>query len=186
MNALFLKSTLVLILLSCGFVGLYGQNTSSEKETKKQQREEKKLAAKAQEEAQWLQYQELARNKNFVVEITQIGDNNSFSGRLNFLYVHNDSVTFQVPTYGPFSTNGLGGMTINGWITNYKYTPPAKSNKPIVIEFDIQAKNRSGFLNVDLTVYGDGTAVVSMGVDFSGNFMNPASSQIIRGADMRD
>ena len=178
---MFVSNLLVLLTL-----GVFGQTTNSAREvSKKQQRADKKMEKEALEEAQWKQYQDLASKKIFVVEFTRVGGNNLLPSRLNFIYVHNDSVTFQVPAYGLYSTNGLGGFTVKGTVSNYKYTPPANSKKPIFIEFEIKPENRTGIHYVNVTVYGDGTASVNMDVDFSGNFMAPSESNALTGVDMR-
>jgi len=141
----------------------------------------------AEEDAAWKMYNELAANKSFMIEINQAGNNNSLSPRLNFLYVKQDSAVCQLQSYPGISTNGLGGFTLNGTTSNYRYTPPKKKNKPIYIQFNLQSKNRAGMLNVNLTVYGDGQCDIDMGSNselLHGTFMAPEKSKVLMGTDM--
>lgn len=147
-------------------------------------KEQRKQLKKDQEAAAWAKVNQLAAEKTFVVEFTADGKDNTLSPRLNFIYVHQDSVVIQLQSFPGASTNGMGGFTVDGVLTDYQYSPPKKANKPIYIQFNVQSQNRSGMLNVNLTVFGDGSCSVNMGSDLMGNFVDPKESRILIGVDM--
>jgi hypothetical protein len=166
------------IILSSGITA-----QTEQKLTKEQKKQEKK----AREAEAWTKYNKLAAEKTFVVEITQAGNSNSLSPRLNFLYVNQDTAVIQLQSIPGISSNGLGGFTVVGSLSDYQYTAPKKENRPIYIQFNLQSKNRSGMVNISLTLYGDGTCDIDLGANadiLHGNFMAPQESRVLMGADM--
>jgi len=180
MKRFFSHAFVALFVLLLSFGASAQTNEKLTKEQKKQQRI-------AQEEAAWKMYNDLAANKLFMIEIDRAGNNNSISPRLNFLYVKQDSAVFQLQSFPGISTNGLGGFTLNGTVSNYRYTPPKKKNKPIYIQMNLQSKNRAGIVNVNITVYGDGQCAIDLGSNadlLQGTFMAPEKSKVLMGSDM--
>lgn len=160
-------------------------------ESKKQRKEEKakiKKEKEAKEAADWLVYQKLAKEQEFVIVFNKIG-NNIVTKRLNFLYANGDDIILQFETNGYLSENGLGGRTINGTISNYKYKPPKNDNKPIFINFDITSKFDQQNFNISITVYSGGITLISMGssvTSIHGVFSPIEDADINLGVDMRN
>ena len=186
----YLTKTLLVIVLLFGFMVSNAQNITKkeEKEARKAEKEKLKKEAAEKEAAQWLVYQKLAEDKEFVVEISKLG-NRLVSKRLNFLYSHGNRVVIQFETNAYSSENGLGGRTIDGTISNYNYTPPKNENKPIYINFDITSTFNQKNYNITITVYSGGTALISFGGGISnvkGFFMSRKEANINTGVDMRN
>jgi len=115
--------------------------------------------------------------------------NNVVSKRLNFLYANEDDIILQFETNTYLSENGLGGRTINGTISNYKYKPPKNDNKPIFINFDITSKFDQKNFNISITIYSGGVTLISMGGGLSsihGVFLPIEEANINLGVDMRN
>jgi len=157
------------------------QQRNAEKEKSKKEKEEK-------EDAQWLVFQKLAEEQTYVVQFDKIGVH-LVSRRLNFLYTNGEDVVIQIETSTYASENGLGGKTISGTISNYKYSPPKKKNKPIFINFDITSKFNQKNYNISISVYSGGTALISFGGGVSqinGTFLPIEDASINMGVDMRN
>jgi hypothetical protein len=184
----------VKIILSSLFVLLFLVSYAQEDakvETKEKRKEEKakiKKEKEAKEAADWLVYQKLAEDQKFVVVFDKIGIN-VVSKRLNFLYANEDDIILQFETNTYLSENGLGGRTINGTISNYKYKPPKNDNKPIFINFDITSKFDQKNFNISITIYSGGVTLISMGGGLSsihGVFLPIEEANINLGVDMRN
>jgi len=190
-----MRYTTSIILISFFLILSMASNAQEEsKLTEKQQRkadkEKEKLEKKEKEAADWLVYQKLAKEQTFVIQINKIGTT-LVSRRLNFLYANGEEITIQLET-SPFSMNsenGLGGRTINGTISNFKYEPPKNDKKPIFINFDITSKFNQKNYNISISVYTGGTALISFGGGVSqiyGTFSAIEDASINMGVDMRN
>lgn len=178
--------------------GLISNAQENVKLTKKQQHKvDKEKAKKDKEEketAEWLVYQKLAEDQTFVVQFEKITNQKTgkvyiVSRRLNFLYANGEEIKIQFETSTYDSENGLGGRTIDGIISNYKYKPPKNNNKPIFINFDITSKFNQKNYNISISVYCGGTALVSFGGSASqinGAFLAIEDASINIGVDMRN
>ena len=183
----------ILLLSFFLMLGLVSNAQEDVKLTEKQQRkadkEEKKKEKEAKEAADWLVYQKLAEDHTYVVQFNKIGVN-LVSRRLNFLYANGDDVTIQFETATYASENGLGGRTISGTISNYKYKPPKNDNKPIFINFDVTSKFNQKNYNISISVYSGGTALISFGggvtSQINGTFSTIEDASINMGVDMRN
>ena len=163
--------------------------------TKKEQRKAEKAQLKIEKEekeaADWLMYQQLAENRRYVVEFdkvtnTKTGEQYILSKRLNFLALRNDRVVIQVQTHPYLSDNGLGGTTIDGTVSNYKYVAPKNDKKPIVISFNVASKLALRGLNVRITITKGGMTSITLGSSptIYGFFLQPEDANINIGVNM--
>lgn len=184
---------IVRILLLSIFSTLFMFSNAQEdvKLTAKEQRKAEKAKIKKEKEekqaANWLVYQKIAADQQFVVQINRVG-NRVMTERLNFIYFNKDQVVIQIETNQYFAENGLGGMTIDGIPNNYKYTPPKNDKKPIFINFDVTSKFRPGVLNISITITEDGLATIAFGSASAiyGTFLPIEGANINMGVDMRN
>jgi len=166
----------------------------TEKQQRKADKEKAKEEKEAKEAAEWLAFQKLANDQTFVVQFEKMTNPRTgkvyiVSRRLNFLYANGEEVKVQFETTTSASENGLGGRTISGTISNYKYKKPKNNNKPIYINFDITTKFNQQNFNITVTVYSGGIALVSFGggtSDINGTFTAIENASINMGADMRN
>jgi len=164
------------------------EDTNMTKDQRKAEKEQKKKEKEEKNAADWLAYQKLAQDKEFVIRFDKVA-NRVVSQRLNFLYADGENIILQFETNDYLSENGLGGRTINGTISNYKYKPPKNDKKPIYINLDITSKFDQKNFNISITIYGGGTAIISMGsgVSVINGFISPIEgANINMGVDMRN
>ena len=164
--------------------------TEGGKKTKAERKSEKERLKKEnqiKENARWVLIQEKAESREFVIEIERVG-NNAVSKRLNFVSVRNNRVIIQFETSSYSSENGLGGVTFDGTIANYKYTSAKNDNKPLYVCFDASINGTSRDIRVFISVTKSGRAVVTYnsGTENQGFFMPPDEANIIIGVDMWD
>ncbi len=158
------------------------------KAEKKTEREQHKLEEKKQEDALWLKNQSMAENKNFVVEFVRVNDNRNgqvinLSPRTNFIAVNGNRIVIQVETNPYLADNGLGGVTIDGELSDYKYSPPEGKKGTIDISFNITSQSTFRGSNVTISVGKGGYAMVTIGQSpvINGNFLSPEESSITVG-----
>lgn len=184
-----ITKTILLCFMLIAFMFSYAQEEV--KMTKEEQRKAKKEKIKKEEDANWVIYQKIAQEQEYVVEFQRTfnprtGGELILTPRLNFLYVHGDSVIVQFETKQYLSQNGLGGRTIKGTISNYRYKAPKDDKKPIFINFDIIQKFQQRPVNVSITTTKDGVTTITFGTVSSvyGTFLAVGQASINIGADM--
>lgn len=191
-----MKHIVRIILLSMfSMLFMFSNAQEDVKLTKKEQRKAEKAKKKKEmedkEAADWLVYQKLAQNQQYVIEFDKFsnprtGEQYVLSRRLNFLYAKVDRIIIQIETSTYLSENGLGGRTINGVISNYKYKPPKSDKKPIFINFDVTTKLSARKINVSITINKGGMATLSFGSgpNIYGIFIPVNEANINVGVDM--
>lgn len=181
------------IFLSTFVITAIGQNDSGKLSRKQRKAEKEKLKKEKEEKenAQWAVLQSIAKNKRFVAQLDHISDMKTgqmitLNSRLNFIAVSGDKVVIQFETNTYLANNGLGGLTIDGTINDYKYTPPKNDNKPIVISFNVTSKQAFRGYNVSISVSKGGITNVSMGAtpNIYGTFLTPEDANINMGVNM--
>ena len=183
----------LLSILSLLFMFSFAQEdvNMSKKDQRKAEKEKIKKENEEKQAANWIVYKKLAQEKEYVIEFQrafnpQTGTDMVLSRSLNFLYVHGDSVIIQFETNQYASENGLGGRTIVGTISQYKYNPPKDENKPIFINFNVSHKFQARPVNVSITVTSDDVTTITFGTVSSvyGIFLPASESNINIGTDM--
>lgn len=180
-------------IISVLFLVSSAQDTDKKK-TKEDRKAEKARIKKEKEEkenADWILFQSLAENKRFVAEFDKVtnsktGEQYTLNRRINFIAVNGNKVVIQFQSHPYLASNGLGGITIDGTITNYKYTPPKNDKKPIVISFNVDSKNTLRGSNIRISVTKGGITTVSMGSspNIYGIFTTPENANINMGVNM--
>lgn len=180
-------SSLLVVTILLGSISAMAQDESNN-EDRKLTRAEKKAIKKQKEEEQWAAFQVLAEKAEFIVELVQVRDNRSgqiysLSPRTNFVAVKGDKVIVQVETNAYLASNGLGGVTINGTLSDYRYQAPKKKNGTIQISFNLTSDNTFRGNNVQINVGMDGYARVTIGNSptIDGNFMSIEESKVMVG-----
>lgn len=161
---------------------------SDKKEQRKMERAERKIQ-KAEEKKRKQEFVlELVKDQNFVIEA------NTVSGRYvsrfavhpgtNFVKIEGDRVTVQTANNWGFGYNGLGGITINGNIKDYKVITNKKNNTSVLIEFTSPLFGLST-LNLHFQESGFASAMMvdnwGRRVTFQGQFFPLEDSRIFEG-----
>lgn len=182
-------------LLSLVFMFSYSQDSKNKmtKEERKAEKERLKTEKVEVANAQWTEFQHLAQKKQFVVELNKVTDIKTgkqyiLSPKLNFVAMYDNKVILQFESHPFLATNGLGGVTYDGTVEEFKYSPPKKDNKPFVVSFNVIEKNYNRSTKVFISVTKDGNAIITVGnsPNFYGTFMSRGASKVFIGADMNN
>ncbi len=183
----------VIVTLCLLFTSAYSQE-SEKKLTRQQRKAEKELKKKEKKEkeaADWVLLQSFAENKRFVAEFdkvvnSQTGEQYVLNSRINFVAVNGNRVVIQFQTHTYLSDNGLGGRTIDGTISDYKYIPPKDKNSPIAISFNVASEHTFRGSNIRITVSEGGSTSISLGSSpmIYGVFVSPEDANINMGVKM--
>jgi hypothetical protein len=158
---------MLIISISCSVVyPSYAQEaTVSKKEQRKQVKEQEK---KEKETLAASQKEELAKMLKcgcFVFKASRLsgpaGDSYSVPPNLNFLAVNDSLVVYQFAFDNVIGWNGLGGATMEGYRSNYKFDDGGK-NKPMTVESRVKPKYGPGSPYFNISVQDDGGATLDL------------------------
>lgn len=146
------------------------QNQAKSKHQKMTKQQKKELRLKASLESR-KQYFQLLQSRLFVLEANQLYGRNGMmipvSPSLNFLAVKGNKVIFQFGLdggmMGPImGSNGVGGMTAEGFISHYTFNPGKSSKKAMEVTGDIRPKGSGAWVHFYLSVGNDGNAFLNI------------------------
>jgi hypothetical protein len=122
-----MKKFILFLGLSLVVAGAFAQeeNSVDTKTTKKLTREEKKELKKREAEEMAKAVDWMIEHKKFVLEANflsnQTGERVPVSSRINFIAIDSNKITIQLAsTSGIGGANGMGGVTTDGTISNFK------------------------------------------------------------------
>ena len=153
-----------------------------QKELKKEQKAEK-LAQKSKVVDAMVEY------KRFVLEANQLRDKrgNSLNVSSNINFIAADSLTgvIQVGSNTYIGRNGVGGITVEGSIADYKYTKHEKSGTYNITYY---LRTPLGSYDVRISAYPDGRANADVRsttwgdkLSYSGFLLPPGISRVFKG-----
>ncbi|WPP52764.1 DUF4251 domain-containing protein [Catalinimonas niigatensis] len=149
--------TTVLLFFFVGTVS--AQTREDRREARKQERlEKKRLQAEAIEQGKTMALN-LAQNRTLVLEADALYDR--YMNRYNmvsnsFIMFDGDRVVIQTAAPGYIGYNGLGGITLNGRLTDYEVSE-GKEDKPVRISAQVST-TALGHGTLNMTISGDGSA----------------------------
>lgn len=170
---------LFVTVLALGISGIQAQTPRERAREARKAREEQRKKEKKQKEAleNVISYDDALQALNarsFVVEANTVQGR---SGRMffvtsntNFLAVNNGQGTVQIASNSAVNPgpNGLGGITVQGSVSNVKMTKDDKGN--VVMTFGIQGVLISATVTVQLAA-DSSNAMVTIDPNFSGNLL---------------
>jgi len=148
-----------IILSLCLFLGngLIGQDSKTTKESKKEQR-------KAKMEAEYKMTDSILSARKFVLEAHQLrnkqGAQINVTPNLNFVSVDSLRAVIQIGSNERAGYNGVGGITVDGKVSNWKYAKDDK-RKTFTIFLTVQS-DLQGIYDVNMTVDYSGYADASI------------------------
>lgn len=165
-----------LILLSANTI-LFAQesNVTPRDADRKAEKKAEKSKLRAEKEAEERAAYELAlqalKNKRFVLEADQVifrnGTNLYVTSNTNFVSMHDSIATVQTAFNTPYlGANGLGGITLDGNVSNLKMTVDKKGN--VNCSFNVQGSSISAQVFITMS-YGGNNASVTISPNFSSN-----------------
>lgn len=200
MKRLFIAS-LAFLTMACFGANVYGQNQElSKKEAKEQKKEQKKAKKEMQKKidnfGETVAFEKAAaclKNGNFVIEADQIqsprGGYTSVSSNTNFISMANGESVIQVaPSNHIAGPNGVGGITVEGSVSNIKINESKSGN--ITYSYNVQGVGVSASVKIVLPKGGTkATATIypnfsSNDVTLSGRVVAPQNSKVFKGRSL--
>jgi hypothetical protein len=177
---------LIMSLLLSG--GLFAQDQKMIKETKKEASQRKKEEKKAKIESQYKLTENLLEGKNFVLEAHFLkfrsGDRVNVSSTLNFISIDSLSAVIQVGSMQRVGYNGVGGVTVQGRISNWKLEKD-DNRKDFYLTLSIQGNIDiyDVSVNIDYAGYAYATlnGINSGKLTFEGNMVSKEETVIFKG-----
>jgi hypothetical protein len=168
--------------------GLFAQNKETVKETKKEASQRKKEEKKAEIERQYKQTTMLLEGKKFVLEAQFLkndkGERVNVVSNLNFISIDSLSGVIQLGSNNRFGYNGVGGVTVQGRITTWKFEKDDIRKNfylTLTIQGNIDIYDIS--MNIDYSAYATATlSGINTGkLTFEGNLVSREETTTFKG-----
>ena len=180
------------ILVFCIGLFLFAINGSVAQEHKKLSKKEKKELKKQQQIEQKKALVDLLNSKAWVIEAHTVYDRYNQSYQLNptinFVGVNGDEGALQLGFDGLIGWNGVGGVTIDGKVTDYEINEGKSKSSPAV---NLRFRGRvvgSATINVTINLSGQATARVNGDfgdrITFSGMIKSLEDSSVYKGQSL--
>lgn len=150
---------------------LSGMGAMQAQETKEVERAERRALQEKLDSALYVEAYNAIKQKEFTLEADQVvfkyGQTAYVNSNTNFVSVKGDNavvqVAFNIPISGP---NGLGGVTVDGMLSDYQVKEDKKGN--VYVSMNVMGTGISA--RVDITLFGGGhNATVTISPNFNSN-----------------
>lgn len=183
-----MKYILILLMATAFSVSSFSQEPSK-KEQRKLEKQFKK-EQKAEEEARQAELVKLmVQHRRFVLEADQLRDKRgntiNVQSLINFVAVDSVNGVIQIGSSNYVGTNGVGGITVEGSISNYKSAYNDK-NGSYTVSYVIMT--RTGTYDVSLVIFSNSRAEATIGsawpgkLNYVGYLVPPAISKVYKGS----
>ncbi len=166
----------------------YGQSGPDRRAQRRQERLEKKQQAALKQTEKNEQVQAMVKNQSFVLEADALYDrymNRYNAVANNFILVDGDDMVLQTSSPLGIGYNGLGGITLNGRLTDYTIINN-KDGKPASIRAQVSTNSlEQGTLYMNVSGdTGRATFTDNWGrrITFSGRINSPEDSRVFEGS----
>ena len=184
-----MKRILVIILASCLLLPAFAQEQELSKKQQKKLDKELKKEQQAEEAAEKTAMAGLmVEHRQFVLEADRLkdsyGNTTNVSSMINFIACDSAVGVIQIGSDQYIGGNGVGGVTIEGTLTNYESSFNEK-NGTYSLSFNVRSV--LGAYDVRMTVYGEGRAEATVSsnwpgrLTYSGYLVPPISSKVYKG-----
>lgn len=179
----------IIILVALLMVGPVFSQELSRKERRQLEKEMKK-EQQAEEAARKAELVNLmVIHQRFVLEADQLrdkrGNSVQVSSTINFIAADSISGVIQVGSNSYVGRNGVGGITVEGPLSNYKYTVNEK-NGYYNVTYDLRTKAGTYMVRMNISSNGRADAEVSSSwpgkLNYSGYLIPPAISKVYQGS----
>ena len=168
--------------------GLIAQEKNTKKETKKEISQQKKDEKKAKIENLYKHTDSLLTGRRFVLEAQFLRNNRgervNVISTLNFIAIDSLSGVIQVGSIQHFGYNGVGGVTVQGRITNWKLEKDDKAKNFFLVltiqgNVDIYDIN----MNIDYTGYATATlnGINTGKMTYEGDLVSLETTSVFKG-----
>jgi len=169
-------------------VSVPGQDPGTSKQAKKEASRKIKEEREAQIARQFTETGKMLSSRRFVLEanylINKMGERKPVTPVLNFIAVDSIFSVIQVGTIQGIGSNGAGGITGEGRITNWKFSQDEKRK---YFDIFLSVNSTVGIydiaLSVDYSAYGSASlsGLRSGTIQFNGNIVPIDSSRVYKG-----
>jgi hypothetical protein len=138
---------------------------------------------------------ELLKERLFVMEAYQIYGRSGMlipvNSAVNFMAIKGNKIIFQFGIGGgAVGSNGVGGITAEGFVDNYVLNPGKTTKKAMIVTGDIKPKGAGALGRFTLTVGDNGNAFLTMQLPYggrlnmNGRIVDFAHSSVFKGQTM--
>lgn len=178
-------------------ISLFSPNTAmaqkqlTKKEQRKLEKQKKKEARQKKSAASRKFYANLIQSKRWVFQSTRLYDaaglSFSVSPDVNFVAVHDNEIILQFAFQGVIGWNGVGGVTAEGFLSDFKFDPGKNDKQAMTVSAHIRPKFGGGSPYFTMTIGDDGNAQISVTMinggtlRMEGQVYTPAESSVYKG-----
>ncbi|MCK5136320.1 MAG: DUF4251 domain-containing protein [Bacteroidales bacterium] len=130
----------------------------------------------------------MVEHQRFVLEANRLRDKRgntvNVSASINFIASDSINGVIQIGSQSHVGLNGVGGITVDGPISNYKYT---RNEKNGVFNISYNVRTTTGTYDIRMTVFSDGRADATVSSNWPGQLryegflVPPAVSRVYKG-----
>lgn len=171
--------------------GIAQNKQLTKKEQRKLEKQKRKEVRLKKDAASRKFYTDLIKNKRWVFQATRLfgpsGLYFSVTPDLNFVAVQDNEIILQFAFQGVVGWNGVGGVTAEGFLSDFKFNPGKNDNKAMSISAHIQPKYGGGSPYFTMDIGNDGSADITVTLEnggtlrMGGQLYSPAQSSIYKG-----
>ncbi len=182
---------LFVMTLALPNTGIAQAKQLTKKEQRKLERQKKKEKRLKKSTASRKFYTNLIKNKRWVFQATRLfgpsGVYYSVTPDLNFVAVQDNKIILQFGFQGVIGWNGVGGITAEGFLTDFKFNPGKNSKQAMSISAHIQPKYGGGSPYFTMDIGNDGSASITVTLinggtlRMGGQIYSPAQSSVYKG-----
>jgi hypothetical protein len=182
---------LFVMTLALPNTGIAQAKQLTKKEQRKLERQKKKEKRLKKSTTSRKFYTNLIKNKRWVFQATRLfgpsGVYYSVTPDLNFVAVQDNKIILQFGFQGVIGWNGVGGITAEGFLTDFKFNPGKNSKQAMSISANIQPKYGGGSPYFTMDIGNDGSANITVTLinggtlRMGGQIYSPAQSSVYKG-----
>lgn len=182
-----MKRILVVIVAIMMAIPVFSQELSK-KEQKKLQKELKKEQKAEEATRKALIVGLMVEHRKFVLEANRLQDKRgktlNVSSMINFIACDSVNGVIQIGSNSYVGANGVGGITVEGPVSNYEYELNEK-NQTYTVSYNVRSP--SGMYDVRMSINSEGRADATISsnwpgrVHYSGYLVPPSVSKVYKG-----
>jgi len=183
-----MRKVLTIVLLASLTLPAFTQELSKKEQRQLEKELKKEQAAKELEEKSVV-VTAMVNHATFVLEAFTLrnkrGESIQVSSALNFVAVDSTRGILQIGDNAGIGANGVGGITVDGQVSDYKYTQQERSGSYTVSYYLLTTL---GTYDVRLTAFPDGRADATIShstwggrITYTGYLVPPALSRVYKG-----
>ncbi len=138
----------------------------TKKEQRKLEKQKKKAERQKKSEAERKYYAHLLKDKRWVFQATRLygpnGQLYNVSPTVNFVAVKDSMIVLQFGFQNVIGWNGVGGVTAEGFLKEYKFDQGKNKNSAMTVSAHIRPKFGGGSPYFNMTVLDDGSTDITV------------------------